>query len=138
MLLNPYINFRDQARAAMEFYRTVFGGELTITTFADFNFAQTPEDENLVMHAQLTTDDGFTLMASDTPSHMVAATPAGFAVSVSADDETKLEHIWNGLTAGGTIDEPFETPPWGGRFGMLTDKFGIEWMLSANASSDGS
>ncbi|MBB2975948.1 PhnB protein [Microbacterium endophyticum] len=138
MLLNPYINFRDQAREAMEFYRTVFGGELTVTTFSDFNFAQTPEDEDLVMHAQLTTDDGFTLMASDTPSHVAGATPAGFAVSVSGDDESKLENIWNGLSTEGTVNEPFETPPWGGRFGMLTDKFGIEWMISANVTSDGS
>jgi PhnB protein len=61
--------------------------------------------------------------------------PAGVSVSVSGDDEARLEQLWDGLTAGGSVVMPFETPPWGGRFGMLTDKFGIDWMVALNAPS---
>ncbi|MBU4464808.1 MAG: VOC family protein [Actinobacteria bacterium] len=131
--LNPYLSFTDDARAAMEFYRSVFGGELVIDTFAAFDMGQDPSENDLVMHAQLETPDGFVLMAADTPSTMPFARPAGFSVSVSGDDEPMLERYWNGLADGGTITAPFETPPWGGRFGMLTDRFGIDWMLSLTA-----
>ncbi|HWI31150.1 MAG TPA: VOC family protein, partial [Microbacterium sp.] len=83
---------------------------------------------------QLETADGFTLMAADTPSSMPYTKPAGMSVSVSGDDEAELQGFWDGLTADGTVVMPFETPPWGGRFGMLTDKFGIDWMVALNAS----
>jgi PhnB protein len=86
-----------------------------------------------VMHAQLTTPDGFVLMASDTPSSMPYAEPAGFAVSISGGDEATLERYWDALAEGGTVTMPFETPPWGGRFGMLTDRFGVDWMVAADA-----
>ena len=128
--LNPYLNFRDNAREAMEFYHSVFGGDLNVSTFADFQSAEDPSENDLVMHAQLTTPDGFILMASDTPSRMEYVAPAGISVSVSGDDEPKLEGFWNALVDGGSVVMPFEVPPWGGRFGMLRDKFGIDWMVS--------
>lgn len=128
--LNPYLSFRDSARAAMEFYRSVFGGELTIDTFAAFDMGQDPTENDLVMHAQLTTPAGFTLMASDTPSSMPYTPPAGFSVSVSGDDADALEGYFTALASEGTVTMPLETPPWGGRFGMLTDRFGISWMIS--------
>lgn len=133
--LNPYISFKDTARAAMEFYQTVFGGELEISTFDSFpDMGVEPSEQQLVMHAQLETPDGFVLMGADTPSHMEYVKPAGISVSVSGDDEAALEGFWNALADGGTIAMPFETPPWGGRFGMLTDKFGVDWMLALNAA----
>ncbi len=128
--LNPYLSFRDDARSAMEFYRDVFGGDLQISTFGEYEGMADPSEADLVMHAQLTTGDGFILMGSDTPSGMPYTAPAGFSVSVSGDDEAQLERFWNALADGGSIVMPFEVPPWGGRFGMLRDRFGIDWMLA--------
>lgn len=132
--LNPYISFRNNAREAMEFYQSVFGGELAVDTFGGYDMGQDPAENDLVMHAQLETPDGLTLMAADTPGSMPYKEPAGVSVSVSGDDEARLQSVWDGLTAGGTVVMPFETPPWGGRFGMLTDKFGVDWMVALNAS----
>jgi PhnB protein len=128
--LNPYLSFRDDARAAMEFYRDVFGGELTIDTFASYEMGQEPSENDLVMHAQLETPAGFTLMASDTPSSMPYAPAAGFSISLSGDDDEALSAWWAALSDGGQVTMPLDVPPWGGRFGMLTDRFGIAWMVS--------
>lgn len=133
--LNPYLSFRDQARAAMTFYQGVFGGDLQISTFGEFEgMAQDPAERDLVMHSQLTTPDGFVLMGSDTPGVLPYAAPAGIAVSVSGDDEAQLQGFWDALADGGTVTLPFDTPPWGGRFGMLADRFGIPWMVAVNAA----
>ena len=132
--LNPYLSFKDQAREAMTFYQSVFGGELDISTFGQYEgMVQDPSENDLVMHSQLSTPDGFVLMGADTPSGVEYREPAGISVSVSGDDEAALQAYWNALSEGGTVVMPFETPPWGGRFGMLTDRFGIDWMLALNA-----
>lgn len=132
--LNPYLSFKNQAREAMTFYRSVFGGDLDISTFGQYEgMVQDPSENDLVMHAQLSTPDGFVLMGADTPSGVEYREPAGISVSVSGDDETALQAYWDALSEGGTVVMPFETPPWGGRFGMLTDRFGIDWMVAVNA-----
>jgi PhnB protein len=132
--LNPYLSFKNQAREAMTFYQSVFGGELEISTFGQFEgMVQDPAEADLVMHSQLTTPDGFVLMAADTPTGMTWQQPAGVSVSVSGDDEAPLQGFWDKLADGGTVTMPFDTPPWGGRFGMLTDRFGIDWMVAVNA-----
>ena len=132
--LNPYLSFKDNAREAIEFYRSVFGGDLQISTFADFpGMVDDPAENDLVMHSQLTTPEGFVLMASDTPSRMTYEAPAGVAVSVSGEDEGRLQGYWDALADGGNVTMPYDTPPWGGKFGMLTDQFGIDWMVSLNA-----
>ena len=129
--LNPYLSFKNEARSAMEFYQSVFGGDLDVSTFGSYEgMAEDPSEHDLVMHAQLTTPDGFVLMGADTPSRMEYVTPAGISVSVSSDDEAQLEGFWNSLAEGGSVTMPFEVPPWGGRFGMLRDKFGIDWMIA--------
>ncbi|WP_374314633.1 VOC family protein [Microbacterium sp.] len=133
--LNPYLSFQNQAREAMTFYQGVFGGELDISTFGQYEgMVQDPADGDLVMHAQLTSPDGFVLMGADTPTGMEYRAPAGVSVSVSGDDETALQDWWDALADGGTVVMPFDTPPWGGRFGMLTDRFGIDWMVALNAT----
>lgn len=134
--LNPYISFKNSAREALEFYQGVFGGKLAIDTFEGYpDMGVEPGEANLVMHGQLETPDGFVLMAADTPSSMPYSKPAGMSVSISGDDEGSLEGFWSGLADGGTVVMPFETPPWGGRFGMLTDKYGIDWMIALNAAT---
>lgn len=133
LTLNPYVNLRGAAREALEFYHSVLGGTLQIMTFSDFPDMAPPGEEHLVMHGQLETDDGLTLMAADVPSSMPFASPAGFAISISGDDGERLRGFWDGLSAGGTVTMLYETPPWdvtGGAFGMFTDRFGVDWMIS--------
>lgn len=131
--LNPYLSFHQDARAAMEFYRSVLGGDLVISTFADYPDSGLSDDEKeLVMHAMLTTDDGLVLMGSDTPSGMPYVPPAGTTVSLSGDDGERLQRYWDAFSEGGSITLPYETPPWGGKFGMLTDRFGVPWMIAAD------
>jgi len=88
------------------------------------------------MHSQLTTPEGFVVMASDTPSRMQYEAPAGISVSISGEDDAELQRYWEALADGGTVTMPYDTPPWGGKFGMLRDRFGIDWMLSLNAPQE--
>ncbi|HEY0716470.1 MAG TPA: VOC family protein [Streptosporangiaceae bacterium] len=126
--LNPYLHFNGTARQAMEFYRDVFGGELTLTTFADFGTAD-GADADKIMHAQLQTSAGYTIMGSNVPSHMEYRPPSAFAVSLSGDDSA-LHGYFEKLSAGGTIEMPLAKQPWGDEFGMLADQFGISWMVN--------
>jgi PhnB protein len=130
--LNPYLNFKDNARQAMEFYKTVFGGELTLSTFGDGGMAHTPADNSKIMHGQLVVSNGYWLMGSDTPADMETR-PNG-VVSLSGDDEAALKGSWNKLSAGGTVTMPLEKAPWGDSFGMLTDKFGVSWMVNISGA----
>jgi PhnB protein len=127
--LNPYLNFKDNAREAMEFYRSVFGGTLTVSTFKEFQASHDPSDDNKVMHSQLDAGDGLVLMGADTPTHM-DLTPGNTNISLSGEDEAQLRRYWNGLAAGATVTVPLEQAPWGDTFGMLTDKFGVQWMVN--------
>ncbi len=128
--LNPYIHFKSNAREAMEFYKTVFGGKLVMNTFKDFNASQDPSEDNKIMHAQLDADNGITLMGADTPNRMEYRPGATITISLSGDNKEELSAYFQKLAAGGTIDEPLVQAPWGDAFGMLTDKFGIEWMVN--------
>ncbi|SHL32307.1 PhnB protein [Pseudonocardia thermophila] len=131
--LNPYLNFRDQAKEAMEFYHSVLGGELTITTFAEAGGMGLGEDEqHKVMHAQILAGPDLTLMAADVPASMEIS-PNG-TVSLSGDDEDQLRRFWDGLSAGGSIVVPLEKAPWGDTFGMFTDRFGVSWMVNIAGS----
>lgn len=138
-VLNPYLNFRGEAKEALEFYHSVFGGELTVSSFAELGTDDVPEAERgLVMHGQLETPAGFTLMASDVPSHMdFSAGTNQFSVSLSgpADDDAQLRGYWQKLGEGATIAEPLAAAPWGASFGMLTDRFGVNWMVNISADA---
>ena len=128
-VLNPYISFRDNARQALEFYRDVFGGNLNVNTFGQYGDSNAPGADN-VMHGQLETDKGFTLMAADTPPGMDLNEGAGnMTISLSGDDEQELRGYWDKLSDGGTVTMPFEKQMWGDLFGMCTDKFGVPWMV---------
>lgn len=125
-ILNPYLFFNGHARDAMEFYKSVFGGDLTLLTFAEGG--SDVGDANGIMHAQLTSPSGFTLMASDsTPNDRETAGPS---ISLSGDAEAELSGYYEILSAGGTVIEPLAKAPWGDSFGMCSDKFGITWMVN--------
>ena len=127
--LNPYIAFDGNAREAMEFYRGVFGGELTVSTFGEFGDPDGPGADK-VMHAQLETPAGFTLMASDMPPGMPYTPPNGtVTVSLSGDDED-LRGYWEKLAEGGTVAMPLEKQMWGDEFGVCTDRYGTPWMVN--------
>ena len=132
--LNPYLGFRDNAREAMTFYQSVFGGELDVSTFADHASAD-PTEQHKIMHSQLETPDGLVLMAADTPAGMEYRPHAGVSVSLSGDDEPRLRGYWERLSEGGTVMMPFEKAPWGATFGMCVDRFGTNWMVNAAAES---
>ena len=127
--LNPYISFKDNAREAMEFYKEVFGGELTMSTFGEFGQADTPHADQ-IMHANLETSSGFTLMASDTPPGMTRTQGDNIGISLSGDDPDELRGYWEKLSAGGNVSVPLEKQMWGDEFGQCTDRFGIGWMVN--------
>ena len=130
MLLNPYFSFRDTAEEAMTFYRSVFGGELSVSRFSEYGASDDPAEQDKVMHSMLTTGTGMVLMAADAPNSMDLAVGENVSVSVSGDDESVMRGWWEALGAGGTVTMPLEEAPWGGLFGMCTDRFGIHWMFS--------
>jgi PhnB protein len=128
--LNPYISFKDNTSEAMQFYKTVFGGELRMSTFKEFHAAENPSEDNLIMHAELETQNGMTLMASDTPNRMEYRPGTNFSVSLSGDNEAELTAYFQKLSAGGTVTMPLDKAPWGDSFGMCTDKFGVSWLVN--------
>ena len=130
--LNPYLSFKDNARDAMEFYKSVFGGELTLQTFKEFNAAQNPAEENLVMHAMLRTPNAMMFMASDTPVRMEYKPGNNFNMSISGDEEDLMRTYFEKLSEGGTVTMPMEKAIWGDIFGMCIDKFGISWLVDVS------
>lgn len=132
-LLNPYLGFRDNAREAMNFYQTVFGGELTVSTFGEFQASEDPSEQDKVMHAMLVADNGLVLMGADTPNAMDYTPGNNFSVSLSGEDEDQLRGYWDKLSDGGNVTMPLEKAPWGDTFGMLVDKFGVAWLVNINS-----
>lgn len=129
-VLNPYLSFRDTTRQAMDFYQSVFGGEVTYSTFAEFQASDDPAEQDKIMHAQLTTAGGLGLMAADTPNSMEYTPGNNYSVSLSGDDEGELRGFWDKLVEGGTAAMPLDKAPWGDTFGMCTDKFGVTWLVN--------
>jgi PhnB protein len=128
--LNPYLNFDGNARQAIEFYKSVFGGELTMSTFAEGGMPHDPADKDKIMHAQLISPSGYWIMASDTPPGFQVKTGNTMTVSLSGDNDSELRGYWNKLAEGGSVTMPLAKAPWGDSFGMLTDKFGTPWMVN--------
>jgi len=127
--LNPYISFAGDAKQAMEFYEGVFGGTLTTNTFGEYGDPAAAEADK-IMHAQLETKSGFTLMGADTPPGMEHKPGDNIAVSLSGDDSAELHGYWDKLSDGGTVTTPLEKQMWGDEFGMCVDRFGITWMVN--------
>lgn len=127
--LNPYISFKDNAREAMTFYEEVFGGVLRLSTFGEYGDKAAPEAE-LIMHGQLETSNGFTLMGADTPPGMERSDTSFITVSLSGEDAEELTGYWERLSQGAQVTVPLERQMWGDDFGQLTDRFGVQWMVN--------
>jgi PhnB protein len=132
--MNPYLQFPDQAREAMTFYREVFGGELTMQTFAEGGMSGHPSNDDRIMHAQLVAPDGLVLMASDVPDGVPFQPGSAISISLSGDDEPTLRGYYEALSEDGTIIEPLAQAPWGDHFGALVDRFGTSWMVNIGSS----
>lgn len=130
--LNPYITFDGNAREALDFYQSVFGGSVDVNTFADFGGP--PEKADQIMHGQLETTTGFTLMAADPAPGQTHSAGNNFAVSLSGDDGDELRGYWEKLAEGGTVTVPLEKQMWGDEFGMCVDPFGVSWMVNISGS----
>ena len=131
--LTPYLNFREGTRAAMEFYQSVFGGDLTVNTFGETPGMGLDEAEkDKVLHSMLVVGPDMTLMAADVPAGMEVS-PNG-TMTLSGEDDAQLRGYWDALSAGGTPGVPLEKAPWGDSFGMCTDRFGVAWMVNIAGS----
>ena len=133
--INPYLNFKGTTEAAFNFYKSVFGGEFAVLQrFKDTPEAgkTTPEDMNKIMHVALPIGKGNVLMGTDAVGDMGKSLNVGnnFTLSVGADSEQEAEKIFNGLAAGGKVTMPLSKTFWNAYFGMLTDQFGINWMVN--------
>jgi PhnB protein len=127
--LNPYLNFNGNARQALEFYASVFGGDLTLSTFADLRAKDSP-DADRIMHGALDTEAGYSIMGADITSDMEYHPMAGFSVSLSGDDGDRLHRYWDKLSASGTVTMPMAKQVWGDEFGMCVDGFGVSWLVN--------
>ncbi|MFK0259642.1 VOC family protein [Streptomyces sp. NPDC090445] len=128
--LNPYISFSGDAKQALEFYKEVFGGDLSVHRYADFGSEAPPGYADKVMHGTLETAGGFTLMGADNPPGAEHTPGNTMAISLSGDDAGELRGYWDKLADGGTVSVPLEKQMWGDVFGMCTDRFGTTWMVN--------
>jgi PhnB protein len=127
--LNPYISFAGNAREAMEFYQSVFGGTLTLSTFGEYG-APDPASADKIMHGLIETEGGMALMGADTPPGMPHNPGTNIAISLSGDDADALRGYWQKLSDAGEVSVPLEKQMWGDEFGACVDRFGISWMVN--------
>ncbi|WP_432496738.1 VOC family protein [Kineococcus auxinigenes] len=129
--LSPYVCLPGTARQALAFYRSVLGGQVSISTFGEFGGAGGADPDG-VMHGQLDTPSGFTLMVSDAMPGMSSATGGNIALCLFGDDLEQLRGFFDGLAEGGRVTTPLEVQVWGDPYGALTDRFGVDWMVNAS------
>ena len=139
--INPYLNFAGNTEEAFAFYKSVFGGEfLAVQRFGDLPGADGMpiQERDKIMHIALPIGRN-TLMATDMLESMGQRLQAGnnLSVSVEATSDDEARKIFNRLSSGGAISTPFEKMVWGAYFGMLTDKFGVQWMVNYDANAAG-
>ncbi|HEV7960992.1 MAG TPA: VOC family protein [Actinoplanes sp.] len=132
-----HINLRGNARAALEFYRSAFGGDLVAITYQDAHNVQNPDEADQIMWGQVTSADGFRIMAYDVPSSTPwnqGANP--FFVSVRGTDADEITTYWKKLSNGATVVQPLAPAGWAPLYGMLTDQFGVTWVLDVVVERD--
>ena len=141
-LINPHINFNGNAEEAFTFYQSVFGGEFAmIMRFKDISNPENPISEkeaNKIMHIALPIGKNI-LMGNDVPEIMgrVNENENRSKIAIGAASREEADKLFNGLSAGGTIEVPISDSPWGSYFGMFRDKYGIEWMIDFDPTYKG-
>ncbi|RJL35717.1 VOC family protein [Bailinhaonella thermotolerans] len=133
-----HLNFRGAAREALDFYRSVFGGRAVAITYEDANAVQDESEAGWVMWGEVTAANGFHVMAYDVPSRLPwnqGENP--FFVSVRGDDAEEIRALWGRLAEGSTVVRPLEPARWAPLYGMLTDRFGVTWVLDVAAPRTG-
>lgn len=132
--VTPHLNFRGDARRALEFYRSVFGGELTVVSYADTG-NDDPATADHVAYGLVVADDGFRIMAYDVyPRLEWHPGMDPFYVSVRGTDPDRLRDCWDGLAEGAEVRQPLGPSPWAPLYGQLTDRFGVTWVLDIAAA----
>ncbi|QPZ38345.1 VOC family protein [Paramicrobacterium chengjingii] len=135
--VTPHLNFRGQARAALEFYQSVFGGSLAVITYTDAQSVTAVDEADQVMWGQVESDAGFRVMAYDVPGHtQYEPGTIPVFVSVRGTDAVEITRYWNALATGATVIAPLAASQWAPLYGMLTDTFGVTWVLDVQAEWD--
>jgi PhnB protein len=144
-----HLNFRGDARQALEFYHSVFGGHTVINTYADFGRPAELPGADKVVFGQVAAENGFRVMGYDIPGQTDGPIAGGGAtrrennttvtdqalfVSIGSDSLQELQSYWDALTVDATIVEPLAASAWSDGFGMLTDRFGVTWSVSVVAA----
>ena len=137
-LLNPYLNFNGNCRAAMTFYQACLGGELLLQTVAESPAAGhlPAEDQPRIMHSMLTVDGQLLLLASDVMSmHSPVANNSSAQLCLNCHSEEQIDGLFARLSEGGTVTQALEVMFWGGKYGALTDQFGKQWLFNYQADA---
>ncbi|GLP69187.1 VOC family protein [Streptomyces sp. TUS-ST3] len=130
-----HLNFRGDAREALDFYRSVFGGRTVVVTYKDAGAVGNESEADWVMWGEVVGDGGFHVMAYDVPSQLPwNQGENAFFVSVRGEDTEEISALWGRLAEGSTVVRPLESAPWAPLYGMLTDRFGVTWVLDVVAS----
>jgi PhnB protein len=135
--LNPYLSFPGNAREALEFYQSIFGGDLRVSTFGQYGTGDSSFQDK-VMHGILTTRSGYVLMASDSAPGMTVTVGNNVVCSISGDNSDELHNYWDKLSSSGMVSVPMDKQIWGDEFGSCVDKFGVEWMVNIAQPEAGS
>ncbi|MFI7226074.1 VOC family protein [Nonomuraea angiospora] len=131
-----HLNFRGDARAALTFYQSVFGGDLAVVTYKDAGGAQEPSEADQVMWGQVSAAAGFEVMAYDVPSRLpYSRGENAFFVSVRGDTAEEITAYWERLSDGATVLQPLGPAQWAPLYGMLTDRFGVTWVIDVAATA---
>ncbi|MFD1713143.1 VOC family protein [Amnibacterium flavum] len=134
--VTPHLNFRGDARRALEFYQAAFGGDLVVMTYADMGGAARPEEADQVVWGQVAAPSGFRVMAYDVPSSRAWSRgddPFFVSVRGAAGDEDALTASWEKLAEGGAVIQPLGPSAWSPLYGMLADRFGVTWVVDIAA-----
>lgn len=135
--VTPHLNFRGDAREALAFYQSVFGGELAVVTYADAHSVTQLDEADQVMWGQVASADGFRVMAYDVPSHTDWAPGViPVFVSVRSADADEISGYWQKLAEGSTVIAPLAPSGWAPLYGMLRDPFGVTWVLDVEVAWD--
>ncbi|WP_328862432.1 VOC family protein [Streptomyces sp. NBC_00306] len=137
VMTTTHLNFRGAAREALGFYQSVFGGRGVTVTYKDAGNVQDENEADWVMWGEVVGENGFRVMAYDVPSQLAWAQGENpFFVSVRGDDADEISALWQKLAQGSTVVRPLEAAPWAPLYGMLTDRFGVTWVLDVTAPYD--